>query len=405
MQQTFLGRNELLQFLKSQPLLRYAYHSWGFHSKACLAEGQLPVVVSNFVARANTYPLISSDDGFDILKPCHIAAYSGLPDLLPATNEWCNQVTEILGLTPLILASANGHRAIVEELLCRNNVDINSQDKRGQTALFAASDNGHEVIVEFLLSRTDVSINTATTMASHHTAAGQTALFTASRNGHVGVVKLLLSRNDIDINSQDEDGQTALFAASCRGHEAVVKLLLSRADVAVNTTTTRSTTKSHFTFLSAGQTALLAASCNGHGGVVKLLLSRNDIDINSQDEDGQTALFAASCRGHEAVVKLLLSRVDVAVNTTTTRSTTTARSTTMARSTTTWFIRPSSRFVMPAGQTALLAAFRNGHGGVVKLLLSRNDIDINTPDMALDLLAVAMMRTFYFMSPIWKFWY
>ena len=196
-QQTSLVRvgHKLSKFLDSQPLLHYAYRSWGLHSKACYGEGRLPTVVSTFVAHVDKYPLIISDYGFDFLKPCHIAAYYDLPDLLPVANELCNQVTEIFQLTPLILASSNGHRATVQELLCRSDVDINSQDKRCRTALLAASLKGHEAIVKLLLSRTDVAINAITIKSpkrlfTRFELAGQTALLAASRHGYEGIVRL-----------------------------------------------------------------------------------------------------------------------------------------------------------------------------------------------------------------------
>ena len=85
-------------FLAKGPLLAYAYQYWGFHAKACYGEAGLPSVVSTFVVQWNGYPspdgkISGSTEEMDLFKPCHIAAYFGLPDTLPASmNEWCNQV-------------------------------------------------------------------------------------------------------------------------------------------------------------------------------------------------------------------------------------------------------------------------------------------------------------------------
>jgi len=76
--------------------------------------------------------------------------------------------------------------------------------------------------------------------------------------------------------------------------------------------------------------------------------------------DGRTALFAASHNGHEAIVKLLLSRNDIAINT------------------------PAKGLGflsgMDSGQTAFLTASRMGHEAILKLFLFRNDVDINPRD-------------------------
>jgi ankyrin repeat protein len=67
-----------------------------------------------------------------------------------------------------------------------------------------ASQNGHDAVVELLLSRSDVSVNT-------QTEGGWTALILASQNGHDAVVRLLLSRSDVAVNTQAEGGWTALI--------------------------------------------------------------------------------------------------------------------------------------------------------------------------------------------------
>ena len=111
LQQTALEKFD--EFLDSQPLLHYAHRYWGFHSKTCYDEGRLPATVSTFVAQLDIYLYFFDGYWFDVLEPCHVAACYGLPDTLQATSEWVNQVTRRLRLTPLILASANGHKAIV----------------------------------------------------------------------------------------------------------------------------------------------------------------------------------------------------------------------------------------------------------------------------------------------------
>jgi len=83
---------------------------------------------------------------------------------------------------------------------------------------------------------------------------------------------------------------------------------------------------------------------------VKLLLMRDDVVVNSVDVCGGTSLLWAARKGHEAVVKLLLARDDLDVN--------------------------SGHY----GRTALSFAAERGHEAVVKLLLAQDEIDVKSKD-------------------------
>ena len=114
--QKLLDSFELRTFLCNHPLLNYAYHHWGSHAQCCYRETGLPNIVFTLLAQWDQYPY-GGLGCLDLFKPCHIAACYGLPDTLPATNGWCNQVTQIMLYTPLILACSKGHEAIVKLLL------------------------------------------------------------------------------------------------------------------------------------------------------------------------------------------------------------------------------------------------------------------------------------------------
>jgi ankyrin repeat protein len=75
-------------------------------------------------------------------------------------------------------------------------------------------------------------------------------------------------------------------------------------------------------------------------------------DANSKDAHGQTPLSLAAEKGHEGVVKLLLARSDIQVDS------------------------KDTSF----GRTPLLLAAKKGHEGIVKLLLARNDIQVDSKD-------------------------
>lgn len=75
-----------------------------------------------------------------------------------------------------------GHEAVVELLMKRDNVDVNSKDKYKRTSLSWAAIMGYEV-----------------------------------------VVKSLMKQDEVDVNSKDEHKRTPLSWAAEKGHEAMIK--------------------------------------------------------------------------------------------------------------------------------------------------------------------------------------
>jgi ankyrin repeat protein len=60
--------------------------------------------------------------------------------------------------TPLSYAAEDGHTAVVQLSLDRDDVDAVSKDKNGRTPLLWAARNEHESTLRLLVSRTEMAI-------------------------------------------------------------------------------------------------------------------------------------------------------------------------------------------------------------------------------------------------------
>ena len=219
------------------------------------------------------------------------------------------------GETLLRRVAQDGHEDIAKGLLNANTINVNCMDTDSRTPLSFAAENGHGSIVQQLLDMTELDVDTKDIER-------RTPLSYASEKGRRFVVRQLLATGKVDKDSRGRSGVTPLFYAVQSGHANIVKQLLSAG---ANP--------------SAGRPLYLAASC-GHEGIVKQLLDAG-ADVSRHDAHGGTALTAAAEKGHRRTVKSLLKgKVNVV---------------------------ETSKHVDSA--TPLLYAARNGHNGVVSLLL------------------------------------
>ena len=151
------------------------------------------------------------------------------------------------GVTPLLAAAAEGHTAIVEELVVQG-ADIEDTDKNSSTSLILAAWKGHTNTVRLLLSR-GARVDTRDDD-------DDTALLLAAQEGHTATVKELLLHK-ADPGDRNREGRTGLTLAAGGGHVSTVReLLLQRAPFE--------------------ETALVAAIQGGHRGAARELQQRKD---------------------------------------------------------------------------------------------------------------------------------
>jgi ankyrin repeat protein len=198
-----------------------------------------------------------------------------------------------LGECPLLVATKNGHREVVQLLLQSAPSSVEIEDFDGCTALTVAANNNDEFMMELLLEEGTVS-------ASNRLL--EDIFLESAQNGKEDIARLLLQKNIINLERLYDETAPPLLHAARAGHDRIVKLLLDTAKVDIDATTTD------------GGSPLLWAARKGHEAVVKLLLDTNEVDVNATTTDGGSPLLWVVQNRHEAVVKLLVNTSKVDVN-------------------------------------------------------------------------------------------
>ena len=134
---------------------------------------------------------------------------------------------------PLSWAAKKGHKAVVELLIEKQDIDIDVKDNKGRTPLMHAARGGNEDVVRLLIKKKDVDINVKDRSE-------RTPFMWAAWGGHEAVVQVLVNeRKDVDIDAKDKNGKTALSLAEGSnvpiwgesGRKAIVQLLKNRPDM------------------------------------------------------------------------------------------------------------------------------------------------------------------------------
>ncbi|XP_049819373.1 transient receptor potential cation channel subfamily A member 1 [Aethina tumida] len=122
--------------------------------------------------------------------------------------------------SPLHFAARYGRYNTVKQLLDseKGTFIINESDGEGLTPLHIASQQGHTRVVQLLLNRGALL---------HRDHNGRNPLHLAAMNGYTQTIELLLSIHSHLLDQTDKDGNTALHSATMENRPSVISLLLS----------------------------------------------------------------------------------------------------------------------------------------------------------------------------------
>ena len=236
------------------------------------------------------------------------------PLCMAAATEGNSHITKVLlqqefidvnipnnfGSTPLKESIKSHQFEVVRILLVRDDINVKKIDKFDRSALCAtiieASSIGDMAsttelefpetreIIETLLQRDDVDVNSKDSR-------GWTALIYASMHSTETIVRLLLEHG-AQVNDQDNEGKTALHIAAVYNRSQIIKVLLSYgADSNLKTI--------------EEQTAMHIAAEEDGLEALRILLTNTNVNV--QDDDGLTILHYAAEQGCLQIVGLLLN--------------------------------------------------------------------------------------------------
>ncbi len=128
-------------------------------------------------------------------------------------------VTNLSDLPPLHAAVAGGHWDVTETLLKDGGAKIEQKDGQGRTPIIVAAAEGHSAVVEHLLSKR--------AQLESPDSEGKTALSWAAFNGKFQTANCLLDQG-ANLSHADKKGRAPLDLAAIQGHSDVVQLLLEK---------------------------------------------------------------------------------------------------------------------------------------------------------------------------------
>ncbi|XP_070159697.1 serine/threonine-protein phosphatase 6 regulatory ankyrin repeat subunit B isoform X2 [Polyergus mexicanus] len=190
----------------------------------------------------------------------------------------------VVGWTPLLIASNRGHMELVTTLLA-NHGRVDVFDLEGRSALHLAAEHGYLQVCDALLAN-KAFINSKSRV-------GRTALHLAAMNGYTHLVRFLIQDHGAAIDVLTLRKQTPLHLAAGAGQLEVCKLLL---ELGANIDATDD----------QGQKPIHAAAMNNYAEVVQLFLQRHPSLVMACTKDGNTCAHIAAMQGSVRVIEELM---------------------------------------------------------------------------------------------------
>ena len=199
---------------------------------------------------------------------------------------------------------------------------MNETDIYRDSALHVAAKKGHEKIISFLLNKCDEN--------------RETALHIAAYKGNQGIFRLLLAAPGQNSSARNRLGCTALHIAAECCHKPIIKQLLALPNIDLNATDINRDTPLSLTDNNSIRLLFLAednidVNITGSGqhsrsalhraieqkdrGTIALLLQRPELNPNVYNHIDWTPLYDTVSNRDLQIVELLLTRADLEVNT------------------------------------------------------------------------------------------
>jgi ankyrin repeat protein len=242
-------------------------------------------------------------------SPLSVAIHKGHEDSALLLLEYgARDVTQREGpgqRDPLSWAAGFGMLKVVNAILEREDIVVDSVDSHGRTALSWAAANGHcDVVTRLLQYRSSTGSEVSLDLADDE---DRTPLSRAAGAGHKDVVEHLLLHNADFTTGRIRkkyheklgfEGRTPISWAAVEGHNAVISTFLEHEKAIKGN------------ILHSREEELLSlAVFYGRTATVKFLLEREHprrLDVNRGNGNGVTPLLLAAFKGYEEIVGLLL---------------------------------------------------------------------------------------------------
>jgi ankyrin repeat protein len=299
------------------------------------------------------------------------------------------------GNTPLIFSCTRGDESFSDifQQIMDAGANIDAVNNNGETALIVASKLGHAKVCRLLIqkgARCDIRANDGNTALNFSIIGkfsdiylalldscgdyvnsvvnnnGDTALILACRIGDKELCEKLIEKGALT-DTQNIDGNSAFMNAIIKGHFDVCVMLIERG-IDVNIVN------------KFGDTALILAARCGAATVVPRLISKQ-VEINAKNKKGETAIMNAIFNDHHGIASVIVDTEKVSV-----KSKNKEGNYTLHFAASKGWLDVCEALVKLGGdcnalnnigESILMWAGRNGHCGVIRLLLKEGGADIN----------------------------